>query len=127
MSEAPPKIALSLSITMFGGLGVLLIGISIWRHNLPMLMAMAFFCLVLGIGLTRSLSTQLCSSGISQLTWRGRIHLAWSEITQVTRQRQTITLKSAGNRFIVPLVFFSNADAALKFVSSHLPSHLRHE
>jgi hypothetical protein len=43
MAADPPKIALILSISLFGGVAVFLLGISVWRHNLPLFLAMLFF------------------------------------------------------------------------------------
>jgi hypothetical protein len=125
MAAVPPKIALILSISLFGGVSVFLLGIPVWRHNLPLFLAMLFFSGVLGVGLVRPLSTKLTSAGISQLTWRGRKHLAWADVTHVARQPQTITLSGPSGRFIVPLMLYSNAGAAVAFLSSHLPLHLR--
>ena len=125
MSAAPPRIPVLLTVSIFAGAGAFLLGLFIWRHNFPLFLAMAFFCTVLGVGLTRAISTELSSAGISQLTFGGRKLLAWADITRVTRQPKTITLFGPSGSVIVPLVLFDNAAAAHDFVTSHLPRHLR--
>ena len=81
----------------------------------------------LGIGYiqARVLSTQLTSAGVSQLTWRGRMHLRWDEITTVTRKSRSITLADKRGSVIVPVESFYDTAAAIQFMDSHLPPELR--
>jgi hypothetical protein len=125
MAGVIPRIRVLLTVSVFAVAGALLLALFIWRLNIPMLIAMAFFYAVLGIGLTRAISMQLSPSGISQLTLGGRREVAWSDITKVARQPQTMTLVGPRGRVIVPLILFDDADAAHDFVISHLPPHLR--
>ena len=127
MIAAPPKVALVLVTALYSALGVLLLvfGIVLWRGNFGVSLATLFFCLVLGSGIVRVLSTQMDSHGISQLTWRGRLHLDWGDVREVAFRPRVVTLVGRAARFPVHLVFYSDSDAVISFVSSHLPAHLR--
>jgi hypothetical protein len=73
----------------------------------------------------RTLSTRVSAAGISQLTWRGRLQLRWDDITAATRRQRTIVLTGDAGRVVVPVESFSDTQAALDYMDSHLPSAVR--
>ena len=127
MIAAPPKVALVLVTSLYSALGVLLLllGIVLWRSNFRVFLTLLFFCLVLSGGIVRVLSTQMDSHGISQLTWRGRLRLDWGDVREVAFRPRVVTLVGRAARFPLLLFLYSDSDAVISFVSSHLPAHLR--
>ena len=127
MIAAPPKVALVVATSLYSALGVLLLllGMVLWRGNFRVFLALLFFCLILGGGIVRVLSTQMDGHGISQLTWRGRLRVDWGDVREVAFRPKVVTLVGRAARFPVPLVLYSDSDAVVNFVSSHLPAHLR--
>jgi hypothetical protein len=73
----------------------------------------------------RNVSTRVTETGVSQLTLRGRVHLSWTEVTQVTRAPLSLTLAGAKRRVVVSLEEFADSAAAISYVESHIPSNLR--
>jgi hypothetical protein len=73
----------------------------------------------------RSVSTRVTETGVSQLTLRGRIHLSWNEVTQVTRAPLSFTLVSTNRRVVVSLEEFADSAAVVAYMQSHIPSNLR--
>jgi hypothetical protein len=84
----------------------------------------AFGALALTLQAIRTLSTRVTEAGASQLTWSGRVHLSWTEVTQVTRTPLSITLTGEKRKVVVPVEVFENTAAAISYIESHLPSHL---
>jgi hypothetical protein len=125
MEPGPPKVASTLVAGLYSAVGVLLLWVSVRIGSLPLLIAVLFLCAVLLVVLLPAVSTQLSSDGISQLSWRGRVHLAWHEVDTATVQSRAIVLLGGGRRFSVPLIFFSDARAAFDFVRAHLPPRVR--
>lgn len=72
----------------------------------------------------RALSTRVTEVGLSQLTWSGRIHLSWADITQMTRSRLSLTLAGENGRVVVPVEVFENTAAAIAYIESHVPAHI---
>jgi hypothetical protein len=84
----------------------------------------AFGAVALTLNAIRTLSTRVTDAGVSQLTWNGRIHLSWSEVTQVKRTPLSITLTGDKRRAVVPVEVFENTAATISYIESHLPVHL---
>jgi hypothetical protein len=84
----------------------------------------AFGALALTLHAARTLSTRITEGGASQWTWSGRVHLPWTEVTQVTRAPLSLTLKAHQRQVVVPLEVFESTAATISFIESHLPSHL---
>jgi hypothetical protein len=84
----------------------------------------AFGALVLTLHSIRTLSTRVSEAGASQLTWSGRIQLAWAEVTQVTRTVESFTLTGDKKRVVVPVEVFENTTATIAYIEAHLPAHL---
>jgi hypothetical protein len=84
----------------------------------------AFGALVLAFRAIRTLSTRVTDTGVSQLTWGGRLHLSWTEITQVTRTPLSFTLAGNEKRVVVSLEEFQDTAAATSYMESHLPVNL---
>ena len=73
----------------------------------------------------RNISTRVTEAGVSQLTLRGRVHLSWSEVTQVTRSPLSFTLAGTKRRLVVSVEEFADSAATISYMESHLPSKLR--
>jgi len=122
----PPKIIFPLG---FEGLilGFLLIAGCLWLRALGNPLAIfstigAAFLILLKI---RNLSTRVTEAGVSQLTLRGRVHLSWNEVTQVTRRPLSFTLAGNKRRVVVSVEEFADSAAAISYMESHIPENLR--
>jgi hypothetical protein len=73
----------------------------------------------------RNVSTRVTAAGVSQLTLRGRVHLSWNEVTQVTRTPLALTLTGAKRRVVVSVEEFADSAATVAYIESHLPANLR--
>jgi hypothetical protein len=67
-------------------------------------------------------STRVTEAGISQLTWSGRLHLSWADVTVI--KRNPFTLSAQGRRMVVPVEAFENTAAAIEYIEARLPSSL---
>jgi|GEM_PF-4166515 len=83
--------------------------------------------LYMSLNVVRVLSTQVNAAGISQMTSRGRIRILWDDVTAVTRRNRSIVLTSRNGSVIVPSESFYDTQAALGYLNSHLPEHLREQ
>jgi len=108
-------------------LGSLVIACALWLGAMGNFLGFlsAFGASVLIVFKIRNVSTRLTEAGVSQLTWRGRVHVSWSEITQVTRNPLSVTLSAAKGRLVVSVEEFADSAAAVAYIDSHLPSNLR--
>jgi hypothetical protein len=122
----PPKLIYSLA---FGPLilGFLLIAGGLWLLALGNSSGLysVFGATVLILLKLRNVSTRVSEAGVSQLTLRGRVHLSWNEVTQVTRQPLSLTLAGAKRRVVVSVEEFADSAAAIYYMESHIPSNLR--
>ncbi len=84
----------------------------------------AFGALVLTLRAIRTLSTRVTEAGVSQLNWRGRVNLSWTEITRVTRTPLSLTLTADKKQVVVSVEEFQDTAAAIAYIESHLPSKL---
>jgi hypothetical protein len=115
----------------FGGSGVifgsLVVAAGIWLGALGNGMGIVSVCgaCVLMLLKIRSVSTRVTEVGVSQLTLRGRVHLSWHEVTQVTRAPLSLTLVGTNRRVVVSLEEFADSAAVISYVESHIPSNLR--
>jgi hypothetical protein len=82
-------------------------------------------CLYTTVNVARILSTHLTAAGISQFTWRGRVQMRWEDVTAVSRRNRSILLSSGERSIIVPTESFYDTRAAVDYLDSHLPQHLR--
>lgn len=122
----PPKLVYPLA---FEGLifGFMVIACGLWLGALgnPLGMVSVFGALVLVLFKIRNVSTRVTEAGVSQLTWRGRVHLSWNEVTHVTRSPLSFTLAGAERRVVVSVEEFADSAAAISYMESHLPPNLR--
>ncbi len=122
----PPKLIYSLA---FGPLimGFLLIAAGLWLVALGNSTGIysAFGATVLILLKLRNVSTRVTEAGVSQLSLRGRVHLSWNEVTQVTRAPLSLTLAGAKRRVVVSVEDFADSDAAISYIEHHIPSNLR--
>jgi len=82
-------------------------------------------CLYTTVNVARILSTHLTAAGISQFTWRGRVQMRWEDVTAVSRRNRSILLSSGERSVSVPTESFYDTRAAVDYLDSHLPRHLR--
>jgi hypothetical protein len=87
----------------------------------------AFGATILILLKVRNVSTRVTEAGVSQLTLRGRVHLSWNEVTQVTRAPLSWTLAGAKRRVVVSVEEFADSAAAMAYMESHIPSNLRRD
>jgi len=80
----------------------------------------AAFAAVITLRAVRVASTRVTEAGISQLTWDGRRHLPWADVTGLTRKPFALT--AHGRRVIVPVEVFENTAAVIAYIESHVPS-----
>jgi hypothetical protein len=122
----PPKVIYSLAFeTLIWGFLVVAGGLWLGALGNPMGILSICGASVLLTLKIRNVSTRVTEAGISQLTLRGRIHLSWNEVTQVTRAPLSLTLTSAKRRVVVSVEEFADSAAVISYVESHLPSNLR--
>ncbi len=122
----PPKVIYSLAFeTLIWGFLVVAGGLWLGALGNPMGILSICGASVLLTLKIRNVSTRVTEAGISQLTFRGRIHLSWNEVTQVTRAPLSLTLTSAKRRVVVSVEEFADSAAVISYVESHLPSNLR--
>jgi protein-L-isoaspartate O-methyltransferase len=122
----PPKLIYPLAF------GPLILGFSLIAGGLWLVALRNFAGLYSVFGATvmillklRTASTRVTEAGVSQLTLRGRVHLSWSEVTQVTRAPLSLTLAAAKRRVVVSLEEFADSAAAISYIESHIPANLR--
>jgi hypothetical protein len=122
----PPKPIYSLAFETLV-FGSLVVAGGIWLGALGNSMGIVSVCgaSVLIVLKIRSVSTRVTETGVSQLTLRGRIHLSWNEVTQVTRAPLSFTLVSTNRRVVVSLEEFADSAAVVAYMQSHIPSNLR--
>jgi hypothetical protein len=121
-----PKIVSTLKWHRLLGSGLLFLQAPLaWQHNRLFALAIGIGALAIGLAQVRILSTKVTSAGISQITWRGRVNLRWDEIKTVRRNPRSITVTGDTGSVIVSIDSFYESDAAVQFVNSHLPAHLR--
>ncbi len=122
----PPTLMSSLAFETLL-LGSLVVAGGIWLNALGNAMGIlsvcgACFLILLKI---RNISTRVTEAGVSQLTLRGRVHLSWDEITQVTRSPLSLTLASTKRRVVVSVEEFADSASVISYMESHIPSNLR--
>lgn len=125
MDAAPPRIAVVPAAVMYGCFGLFMLWLALSRPPDLAFDLLCFFLLALCLALVPPLSTQLTSSGVSQLSVVGRRHLAWADVREIKAQRQSIALIGANSSMRLPLIFFSNPEAVAAYVAEHLPLSLR--
>lgn len=81
----------------------------------------AFGALILTLRAIRTLSTRVTEAGVSQWSWGGRIHLSWTDVTQITRTPLSLTLIGDKRQVVVSVEEFQDTAAAISYIESHLP------
>lgn len=84
----------------------------------------ACLALLLTLRAIRTLSTRLSDAGVTQLSWRGRVHLSWADVTQVTRTPRSLTLTGDRQQVVVSVEEFPDTPTAISYIEAHLPSTL---
>ena len=121
----PPKVIYSLALGPLI-MGFLLVAGGLWLVRIGNVGGLysAFGAIVLILLKLRNVSTRITEVGVSQLTLRGRIHLSWNEVTQVTRAPLSLTLVGDKSRVVVSVEEFADSTAAMSYMESHIPSNL---
>jgi hypothetical protein len=129
MTDDAPKIASTLERTklfMAACLMFLQAPLIFQRQNPnPFAALMFLYAIYIGLNVLRNLSTQVTGVGISQLTWRGRVQMRWEDVTTITRRNRSLVLTGVEGTVIVPTESFYDTQAAVDYLDSHLPKHLR--
>ncbi len=126
-SEAPRLVRSLLSPGALMGVGMMfgygLLGIASRR---PLETFLAIIMVVFGAARTyqtiRVASTRVTETGVSQLTWIGRVHLSFAEVTRVSRKPFEFALSGPHGRVIVPVEVFENTTEAIGYIESRLPT-----
>jgi len=125
VEEDTPRIAATLERVRLFIAGVMLIeGLLAWLDHMPGFALVPFFGLATSLDAVRVLSTQVSSVGVSQLTWRGRIHLRWNDVTAIAKRKRSIVLTSTQGSVVVATESFYDTQAAIRYLDAHLPKHL---
>jgi hypothetical protein len=127
MTDDPPKIASTLERTkLFTGACLIFLQAPLmFQRKEPFGALVLLLGLYISLDVARVLSTQMTAVGISQLTWRGRIQMRWEDVTAVTRRNRSLVLSGINGTVIVPTESFYDTQAAVDYLDSHLPKHLR--
>jgi hypothetical protein len=128
MSSDAPRLVRSLvsPAVIVGGFQILL-GISLaYNDRRPIGSILGVLLTLCAIAVTyraiRDASTRVTETGISQLTWRGRLHLLFSDVTGMTKKSHVLLLSSRHGRVVVPVGFFENTASAIAYIQARLPS-----
>lgn len=122
--DAPKQVYPLASTALISGSVMLAGGIFLAASGASLGVISAFGALLLTLRAIRTLSTRVTEAGVSQLSWRGRVHLPWTEVTQVTRTPLSLTLAGEKSRVVVSLEEFQDTAAAITYMESRLPSNL---
>jgi len=124
-SAAPKQVYAFASTGLLTGVVLIAGNIFLARSGQSFAMLTAVLALFVTLRAIRTLSTRVTEAGVTQLTWTGPVHLAWTEVTEVARRRLSFTLTGAKGQVVVSLEEFQDTAAAITFIESHLPSNLR--
>jgi hypothetical protein len=123
-SHAPKQVhALALSSLIFCCI-LLANGVYLAALRQPLGVISVFGAFVLMLRSIRILSTRITETEVSQLSWRGRLHMPWTEVTQVTRTPLSFTLTGDKRRIVISVEELQDTAAAIAYIESHLPTHL---
>jgi len=124
-SAAPKQVYAFASTALLTGVVLIAGNLFLAHSGEPFAMITAVLGVFFTLRAIRTLSTRVTEAGVTQLTWSGPAHLAWTEITQVTRRPLAFTLTGAKGQVVVSLEEFQDTAAAISFIEAHLPSNLR--
>ncbi len=125
MAKEIPRVALKLTVIMYGGIGVFILWLAASSNFEPALIGLLIMYALISIGMVRPMSTVLSSEGVSQLGINGRQFLAWDEVKEAKLEYQSFTVASSQLKLSLPLILFSHTDAAVEYVANHIPEHVR--
>ena len=126
MNEVPPRVAWKLAVILYGAVWLVLLYIIFFRPFQPLSIALPIFWILLCAALVAPLSTKLSPDGVSQrMLFGNRKLLLWRDVTELQDQGQVLTLVGSACRINIPIVFFSDADAAINYIYDHVPSAVR--
>jgi hypothetical protein len=121
LRTVPPKTALALSIALLSFACGMLLFVGIRMGSPALLVGLAFFCTVPGLGLIPGLSTRLGDEGVSQIGLKGRTTLRWDAVRNVQVLNGRVLRLHGDNAHVdIPLLFFGNPDAAMSFIAGKL-------
>jgi hypothetical protein len=124
MEQAPPRIAVGILSTLYGGLALLLVGVSVVRGFPPVLIAVDVFWLSLCVALIPPISTELTAEGISQVSLRGRRMYRWQDVTGGRDSGSSLLLEVKDAKVRVPMMLFRRPKLAYKYIGERLPPEL---
>ena len=128
MSSDPPRLVRSLvSPALIVGAFQILLGIDLaHKDSRPIGSILGVLLTLCAIAVTyraiRDASSRVTETGISQLMWRGRLHLRFSDVTGMTKKPHVLMLSSNHGRVVVPVGFFEDTASAIGYIEARLPS-----
>ena len=118
--DSPPRVRPTPIIVAFAAFCVVDFWVS-YRNPLFFLMSIVTWPLIC-VGLFRALTTELTHDGASQMTLRGRKHMAWTEVEKVWRSSGSYSISGRGRTLLLWWRLFEDPDAARAFIEKHLPA-----
>lgn len=123
-SDAPKQVYPLASTALISSFILLAGGIVLAFNGQFLGIISAFGAFLLAFRAIRTLSTRVTEKGVSQLSWSGRVHLQWIEVTQITRRPLSLTLAGDKRQVMVSVEEFQDTAAAINYIESRLPSNL---
>lgn len=119
-ADSPPKVW---PMPLIIGYAVLF-SLNIWiSYREPVFLAISVLAwLLISTGLLRVLTTELTNEGFSQSTLRGRKHIAWTDVEQVSRNDGRYWVTGKGLKLLLRPGLFEDPDAARTFIEKRLPA-----
>jgi hypothetical protein len=128
MSDDPPRIVTRLELAhFFVGVALFANAFLILPEERLMAATSMLGALAIILVVVRRLSTKLTDAGVSQLTWHGRVYMRWSDIKTITRRSTAITVTGGKGSIVLPIESYYDSGAAVRFVDTRLPMHLRQD
>ncbi len=122
--HAPKQVYALASASLVSCLMLVAAGVFFASEGQPVGLITALGALILGLRAVRTLSTRITETGVSQLTWAGRVHMSWTEVTKVTRTPPSFVLTGDKKRVVVSLEELQDTDAAKSYIESFIAPKL---
>jgi hypothetical protein len=126
MAHDIPRIAATLERAKLFSAGIVFLqALFIWQRNDWLGAACLLVGVIVALNVVRVLSTRVSAVGVSQFTWRGRVHLRWDEVISVTRKKRSIVITGTAGSIRVPTDSFYDTEAAVRYIDAHVPQRRR--
>ena len=122
--HAPKQVYALASASLISCIMLIAAGVIFASRGQSIGLVSAFGALLLGLRAVRTLSTRITETGVSQLTWAGRVRMSWAEVTQVKRTPLAFILTGDKKQVVVSLEELQDTDAAKSYIESFIASKL---